>query len=83
MVKKNNRNGQLLIRFPRTKPSKLPKALQVHRARLMYSSIKKRQRIEVTTEKSSRSAMSMKDKAELIKRHGKDDFLELPHIVYD
>ena len=78
MVKKNNQNGQMWIRRTRTKPKQLPNALQGQRAGQMYTSTQKRQRIDVTIEKSCRSLMSIRDKVGFIKKFGEKAFLELP-----
>jgi hypothetical protein len=80
MVKKINRNGRLRIhsRSATAKPKSLPKSLQG--GGRMYSSTYARQgvEVEVTTEKSGRSVMSVKEKVEFIKKHGTEAFLELP-----
>ena len=76
MVKRNNRNGQMWVRRTGTKPKQLPKALQG--GGRMYLPIHKVQSVEVTIEKSCRSDMSVKEKVEFIKKHGKEAFLEFP-----
>ena len=78
MIYNKKPNGKLLLPPAKMKPKRLPKALQGQRAGQMYTSTRKRQRVEVIIEKSCRSVMSVKEKVEFVKKHGKDAFLELP-----
>ena len=78
MVKNNNLIKQLLIQHPNTKPKQLPKTLQGHRFGQMSSASRKSKNLEVDSQNLRRSEMSVKEKVEFVKKHGKDAYLELP-----